>query len=219
MIFPRFLVQELPAGLAGAVLTAVLSAAMSTIDSGINAIATVLSAERDRPHGADLGRPPRTGREQVRFARGVTLVAGSAITLSAFGLELLTRDRNILEMMPRSFNCFLVPLGTLFLLGIFVPRCGARAAVLGALVALVSAVSIAYAKELYGLTRDLSFTWILPGSLSLGLAIGVVGSIVDRPRREQTAGFTWSTRRQVPLVDHRLFAVWAIEDAKRRDES
>jgi len=219
MIFPRFLVNELPPGLAGAVLTAVLSAAMSTIDSGINAIATVLSAERDRPHGADLGQSTHTGKEQVRFARGVTLVAGSAITLSAFGLDLLTKDRNILEMMPRSFNCFLVPLGTLFLLGIFCPRCGARAAVLAALVALASAVSIAYARELYGLARDLSFTWILPGSLALALAVGVVASVVDRSQRRQTAGLTWFTRHQVPLVDHRLFAAWAIADAKKRDSA
>jgi SSS family solute:Na+ symporter len=215
MIFPQFLVRELPPGLAGAVLTAVLSAAMSTIDSGINAIATVLSAERDRPHGADLGAPPRGGAEQVRFARLVTFAAGSAITLSAYGLDRLTADRNILEMMPRSFNCFLVPLGTMFLLGMFAPRVGARAAVAGALVALLSAVSIAYARELYG-TRELSFTWVLPGALGLGILTGLLLSFFDRARAAQTAGLTWFSRHELPLIDHRLFADWVIEEARRR---
>jgi SSS family solute:Na+ symporter len=216
LIFPTFMVRELPAGLAGAVLTAVLSAAMSTIDSGINAIATVLSAERDRPHGADLGQPPRPGLEQVQFARIVTLAAGTAITCAGYGLELLTRDRNIMEMMPRTFNCFLVPLGGLFLLGIFVPRCGARAAVVASLAALVTAVSIAYAKELYGVTREVSFTWVLPGALGVVLTLGLIGSRFDRSRRDQTAGLTWFTRHQVPLIDHRLFAPWVVEDACKR---
>ena len=217
MIFPTFLVTELPAGLAGGVLTAVLAAAMSTIDSGINAIATVLSAERDRPHGADVGNQPHTGRQQVRFARGVTLAAGSAITAAAYGIDLLVKDRNILEMMPRSFNCFLVPLGVLFLLGMFVPRCGPRAAVGGALAALATAVSIAYAKELYGLQRELSFTWILPGALGVGLLVGLAGCLFDRAREAQTAGLTWFTRRELPLIDHRLFADWVIDEAKKRE--
>lgn len=216
MIFPTFMVRELPPGLAGAVLTAVLAAAMSTIDSGINAISTVLSAERDRPHGSDVGRPPRPGPDQVRFARLVTLAAGTGITLSAYGLDVLTAERNIMEMMPRSFNCFLVPLGAMFLLGVFVPRCGPRAAVIAAVVALAGAINIAYAKELYGLAFEVSFTWVLPGALALGLAAGLLVGFVDRARPAQTAGLTWFTRRQLPLIDHRLFADWVIEDAKKR---
>lgn len=215
MIFPTFMVRELPAGLAGAVLTAVLSAAMSTIDSGINAISTVLSAERDRPHGSEGNPAQRTGREQVRFARLVTLFAGTAITLSAYALNELTADRNIMEMMPRSFNCFLMPLGLLFLFGIFAPFAGARAAVVASLVALVTAVGIAYAKQLFGLERDISFTWVLPGALVVGAAAGLLASLFDRPQREHVAGLTWFTRRQVPLIDHRLFAEWVIEESKQ----
>jgi Na+/proline symporter len=203
------MVRELSPGLAGAVLTAVLCAAMSTIDAGVNAVASVLSAERDRPHGVDFGKPTVSGAEQVRFARLVTLGAGVCITISAFGIDVLTRDRNILEMMPRSFNCFLVPIGAMFLLGVFVPRCGARAAVLAALAALVTAIAIAYAKELFGI-RELSFTWVLPGALGVALAVGLLGSMLGRPRPDQIAGLTWFTRRQIPLIDHRLFADWAI---------
>jgi SSS family solute:Na+ symporter len=216
MIFPTFMARELPPGLAGAVIVAVLSAAMSTIDAGINAIATVISCERDRPHGCDPGVAARSGADQVRFARIVTLVAGLCITASAYALDTLVRDRNILEMMPRSFNCFLMPLGTLFLLGMFAPFVGKRAAVLAALAAFATAVSIAYGKDLYGLEKDLSFTWVLPGALGVGLAVGMIVGLADRSNREQTAGLTWFTRHEIPRIDHRLFADWAIEDAEKR---
>jgi Na+/proline symporter len=154
--------------------------------------------------------------EQVRFARVVTLAAGGAITAAAYGIDLLVADRNILEMMPRSFNCFLVPLGVLFLLGMFAPFVGMRAAVCGSLVSFVTAVSIAYAKELYGLQHELSFTWILPGAVGLGLLVGLAGSLFDRSHEAQTAGLTWFTRHQLPLVDHRLFADWVIDEVKKR---
>lgn len=213
LIFPTFMSQHLPAGLAGAVLVAVLSAAMSTIDSGINAMATVLSVERRRfdstANSAGLG-----------FARWITLAAGLCITAAAFALDRLTAERNILEMMPRSFNCFLMPLGTMFILGIFVPRCAARSAVVGALAAFVTAVSIAYAKELYGI-REVSFTWVLPGGLAAGLIVGLIGTLFEQPRPEQITGLTWWTRHTPPWIDQRLIAPWvrSPESGIRSQES
>jgi len=234
LIFPMFMVNELPPGLAGAVLTAVLSAAMSTLDSGVNAIATVISVERrsrregeapaePEPHlwehevgvpvnarGSAGASPSRENWNEVRFAKMVTLVAGLCITAAAYALNLLVKDRNILEMMPRSFNCFLVPLGGMFFLGFFVPRCGPRAAVLASLTALVTAVSLAYSRELYGIVdergRPLSFTLILPVTFGVLLVVGLAGSVFDRATPDQTAGLTWFTRRQRPNIPPHLLA-------------
>jgi len=219
LIFPTFMVQQLPAGLAGAVLTAVLSAAMSTIDSGINAIGTVLTVERRRfSRERERALNPDSPQHSVRFARVVTLVAGLCITLAAYGLDRITAGRNILEMMPRSFNCFLMPLGTLFILGMFVPRCGPRAAVFGAVAAFATAVSIAYAKELYGV-KELSFTWILPGALAVGLSVGIVGGIWDRSRPEQVAGLTWFTRHAIPKIDRQLIAPWLLKEIESKESA
>lgn len=201
LIFPMFMVNELPPGLAGAVLTAVLSAAMSTLDSGVNAIATVISVER---------RSYRKGEDSVRFAKMVTLVAGLSITVAAYLMNLLVKDRNILEMMPRSFNCFLVPLGGMFFLGFFVPRCGSRAAIVASVAALITAVSLAYSKELYGIAdergRPLTFTLILPATFVVMLATGLIGSLFDRSTPKQTSGLTWFTRHQAPNLPPHLVA-------------
>src|SRR5690606_21144900 len=48
MIFATFSVDRLPPGIGGAVIAALLAAAMSSIDSGINSIATVISVETKR---------------------------------------------------------------------------------------------------------------------------------------------------------------------------
>lgn len=215
LIFPMFMVKELPPGLAGAVLTAVLSAAMATVDSGVNAIATVVSVERKRVQGRNgPGDAERPG--DLAFARRVTLVAGLSITVAAYLLNLLMKDRNIVEMMPRSFNCFLIPLGGMFFLGFFVPRCGPRAAIAASVAALIAAVSLAYARELYGVAdaagRPLSFTIVLPGAFLVLLAVGLVGSLFDRSRPEQTAGLTWFTRRQLPAIPRHLIADWVLKE-------
>jgi len=197
LIFPMFMVNELPPGLAGAVLVAVLSAAMSTLDSGVNAIATVISVEAKKS-------------ESVRFAKRVTLVAGSCITAAAYALNLLVKDRNILEMMPRSFNCFLVPLGAMFFLGFFVPRCGPKAAMAASMAGLATAISLAYSRELFGITdergRPLSFTLILPVTFAVSLVVGLLGSLVNRSRPEQVAGLTWFTRHDRPRIPDHLVA-------------
>ncbi len=212
LIFPTFMVKTLPAGLGGAVLVAVLSAAMSTIDSGINSIATVISTERRRLQGDRTDSAH--SRTQIRFARMVTLTAGFFITLSAYGINLLTRDRNILEMMPRSFNCFLVPLGGLFILGIFAPFCGSRAAVTASVCSLATAIGLAYAKELFGLTREVSFTWVLPGALLVLIVVAVAMSVFDRPGRHRIKGLTWFGRKEVPEIDRGLLAPWFLAKAE-----
>ncbi|MCZ2340551.1 MAG: sodium/solute symporter [Bacteroidales bacterium] len=206
LIFPTFMVTALPPGLGGAVLTAVLSAAMSTIDAGVNAIATVLSVERRRMQGLDRPETLPEQRTEIRFARIITLAAGLLITAAAFGLDHLTGDRNILEMMPRSFNCFLVPIGGLVLLGMFVPYCGQRTAILAAVMGFVAAGNLAYAQAIYGLEQEVSFTWVLPGALLIVFLIGMFGGLFDRSTAAQRDGLTWFTQNQRPQIPPHLLA-------------
>jgi len=206
LIFPTFMVTALPAGLGGAVLTAVLSAAMSTIDAGVNAIATVLSVERRRKYGLDRPETMHEQASEIRFARWITLAAGVGITVSAFGLNELTGDRNIIEMMPRSFNCFLVPIGGLIFLGLFIPYCGQRAALVATLAGLLTAVAIAYAQPIFGLQREISFTWVMPGALLVIFTTGALGGLLDRSSPTQRAGLTWFTFHQRPSLPPHLIA-------------
>jgi SSS family solute:Na+ symporter len=186
-IFPRFAMHRLPAGLAGAWLSAMLAAAMSSIDSGINSAASVLTVEWHRRFPHD--REEATGGG-LRGAKLLTLALGIAITVTAYGLDRLTAGRNIIEMMGRSFNCFTGPLGGVFLLGMFAPRVGNRAATAGGLAGLAVSIGIAYGRELFGLEQSISFTWIQPCSLATTIGVGLLLMPLD-PRPALKSELTW----------------------------
>lgn len=179
MIFPLFALRRLPAGLAGAWLAAMTAAAMSSIDSGINSAASVLSVEWNRKH---RDRSPDDAR-RLAGVKLTTFALGLFITVAAYCLDLLTRERNIIDMMGRSFNCFTAPLGGLFLLGIFVPRCGNKGATAAGIVGVVVSISIAFSQELYGLKQSISFTWVLPCSLAATLLVGFASALLPSERR------------------------------------
>ena len=197
MIFPRYMVEFLPPGLAGAVLTAVLAAAMSTISSGFNSLATVLAMERKQTNNPS---------SRVSFATGVTLLAGLLSTLLAYGIDVLVQDRNIVEMMPRSFNCFTAPLGGMFIIGIFIPWIRAVAMVPATLIAFVSAILISYGKELLGLEKNLSFTLVMPASLFIMIITAIVLDLILPGPRKDTAGLTWFSMNQRPNLHPSLIS-------------
>jgi len=193
MIFPRFVVEQLPPGVAGALLAALLAAAMSSIDSGVNSIATVLTVEYHYSH-RQSSSSVSMGENHLWLARSITVIAGVAITLAALGLDRITQRWNIVEMMPRSFNCFTGALGGLFFVGIFIRRAGQRTAVIAASVGLATSISIAYAPDL-GLTSEpISFTWVMPGSLAATLVTALLLSRMEALPDRSLAGLTWAER-------------------------
>ena len=212
MIFPRFVVEQLPPGVAGGIVAALLAAAMSSIDSGINSLATVVTVEHHRwrhetrtqvAESAVAALPTSTNHHHasLRMARWITVVGGVAITVAAIGLDRLTQQWNIVEMMPRSFNCFTGALGGLFFVGIFFRRAGQFTAVAAALVGLAASFAIAYAPELGWTDRPISFTWVMPGSLMATLVAAWLLSYFESPQpAESLAGLTWADRHVAPKV-------------------
>lgn len=228
LIFPTFVVRHLPSGLAGAVIAAVLGAAMSTISAGISALATVVSVGANR--NADRSDAARTNH--VAAARWLTAAMGLLITFAAYGLDRLTGDRNIVELMPSSFNCFTGSLGGLFFVGMFLPRANCRVAVVATLCGLAVSVAIAYSQPLSGLAaelcrgiaplagglgggartwlealaprlvlrRPISFTWVMPASLSATLGVAFVLSRFSPRPSSALDDLTWSWRRRGSLA-------------------
>ena len=195
-IFPHFMMDHLPAGAAGMLLAAILAASMSSIDSGINSMATVITVEYERQRGE---RRRAGGAGHLRSAMFMTFVLGIFMTGAAYALDLLPAEekKNLFEMMPKTFNCYLTPLAALFFIGMFLPRAGTAAAVTGAIAGLVASLLLAYPRAI-GLTdssgNGLSFTLVMPGSLAIailtGLAVSAVWPASSRPR----AGLTWWNR-------------------------
>jgi len=85
-IFPYFIATELPAGLKGLILAAIVAAAMSTVDSALNCSATVLLVDfAKRFFKPDMGE-----RASLMFLRLMTVlwgVLGTLVALLMLGVE------------------------------------------------------------------------------------------------------------------------------------
>jgi len=197
LIFPTFAVSRLPAGCGGAILAALLAAAMSSIDSGINSIATVLTTEqRASPENSHVGK-----------AKSITLIAGLLITIAAYGLSFLPDKWGVVDAMPRTFNAITAPLGGLFLLGMFMPRVGEKAVIAGVIAGIATSIGLGYFEQLAPLLavfgwsfsdRSLSFTWIMPCSLTLTFIVSYCTSFLEGPGKRHRDGLTWQTRNVKP---------------------
>ncbi|MCA9174629.1 MAG: sodium/solute symporter [Planctomycetales bacterium] len=195
LIFPTFAVHRLPTGMGGGILAALLAAAMSSIDSGVNSIATVLSVERSQ-----FGRRKYTPAEVLSTARTITIIAGLAIAAAAYGLSFMPSRWGIVDAMPRTFNAVTGPLGGLFLVGMLLPRVGEAAAVIGACCGFAVAVGIGYSVEISRVIQQagwlpeawawltdttLSFTWVMPAAVGTTLAVSALLGLAW-PRESQS---------------------------------
>jgi Na+(H+)/acetate symporter ActP len=168
---------------------------MSSIDSGINSLATVLFVEwRDRraKGRGSKTRGPGTD-DHVRAAQGLTLALGLACTLAAYLVDVLPGQGNIVEMMSRTFNSFIGALGGIFFIGIFMPRAGSAAAILAALCGMAASIVLGYGHAFGVFERQVSFALIIPGSLAATLLTGFAVSLVA-PCARPADGLTWSSR-------------------------
>jgi len=173
-LFPKFIMTEMPAGLAGLVLAAILSAAFSSLSSGVNSACAVL----DRDFLSRRSGGPSTGEAAVTRLKQLTwVVAVVAIALSLLNTLI---EGNLVERCFKLVNLLTAPLFVLFFLALFVPWANAAGAWLGLLGAVVTAVVIAYAHDL-GLSVGLNFVWMMPCSLLVGVTAGTLGSALVRP--------------------------------------
>jgi len=130
-ILPWFVVQELPVGIAGIVLAAIFAAAMSSLDSSMNSMATVMVTDfyhRFKPGSSD--------RTRLMLARIITVVLGAFGT----GCALLMATYPIKSL----WDLFLALLGLLggglaglFILGIFTRRANSAGAIIGVICSTV----------------------------------------------------------------------------------
>ncbi|MEZ5361362.1 MAG: hypothetical protein R2748_03210 [Bryobacterales bacterium] len=104
-IFPLFLSQQLPAGLAGLVIAGVFAASMSTLDSSLNSVATAITADF-------YGRlnPEADDRRKLRLAKALTALLGAAATGTAIALasleigSLWDAFQGMMELVRRRFG-------------------------------------------------------------------------------------------------------------------
>ena len=144
-VFPLFIAHQMPAGVAGLVIAGVFAAAMSSLDSSMHSMSTVLTTDFYRKLRRDASE-----KHYLSVARGITLVLGIAGTASA--LLLATWDIQSLWTLFLSIVGLLGgTMAGLFTLGVFTRRTGAAHAWLGAIASIAVLVFVSQQKLVHGL--------------------------------------------------------------------
>ncbi len=124
-VFPWFIAQQLPVGVAGLVLAGLFAAAMSSLDSSMNSMATVVTTDfyrRANPEVSDL--------RCLRLARWLTVLLGAVGTAFALYMAWL-QSTSMWDQYSKIIGLFGGGLAGLFAVGIFTRRATATGALLG----------------------------------------------------------------------------------------
>lgn len=183
-VFARFIVEQLPAGVAGLVVAAILAAAMSTISSSISALASSMTNDL---YASWTGRTDPA--HLLRVGRVFSLLWGLLLIGGALAFHVLGSGRDT-PVVVLALSIASVTYGALLgalLLAASGSRVGGRAVIAGAAGALVLMLVVVFAGRLAAgwpalapLAR-LAFPWYVP--LGTLLTVGIAG----------LAGAVWRT--------------------------
>ncbi len=114
-ILPFYIITQLPNGISGLVITGIFAAAMSSMDSGINSLTTVVVNDFIKP----LRRIARSETHDVKLARMLTFGLGAFAVGVAFYVSTI---KQILAASSQFLGLFAGPILALFLMGILTRR-------------------------------------------------------------------------------------------------
>ncbi len=194
-VLPYFILTKVPAGLAGLVIAGVLAASMSSLDSSLNAIATLVIVDVMKPCLAK----GKSDAYYLRAARWIAVIAACVMIGGAIGFHHIDKE-SVNDLSWTIASVLAGCLVGLFMTGFFTRRVDERSA----LIALVAALAL-------NLYLGLAALGVLPESWTprlhsywVGILVNVcfvalayLVSLVRGCRRAELKGLTaWSMPRE-----------------------
>lgn len=170
-LYPRFVVAQLPAGIAGLVVAGLLAAAMSTVSSSLNSLASASTHDFYAPLS---GR--RDPRHLLVVGRWLTL--GWAATLVAGALSFSSTDQPVVELALSIASITYGGLLGTYVLGGMTRRVGQRDVITAIVVA--SSVMAVVVLIRPGPLGALAWPWYVPLGTVITLAVGLGSSVIRR---------------------------------------
>jgi solute:Na+ symporter, SSS family len=192
-LYPLYIWQNLPPGVAGLVMAAILAAAMSNLSAALNALASTTVLDLWRPlvrtrskrarqrlsptsapaAGDDMGNDMGDDARWLRLSRYATVVWGVVL----FGVALLARQwGNVLQAGLSIASIVYGSLLGVFLLGLLTKRVGEIAAMSGMCVGLALMLYVRFA-------TPIAFTWYVVIGTGATFATGILVSLFVREAR------------------------------------
>ncbi|NDH93196.1 MAG: sodium:solute symporter [Planctomycetia bacterium] len=192
-VFPYFILTTIPAGLAGLTIAGVLAAAMSSLDSSINAIATVTTVDLVKPYLAH----GRDDQFYLRIARWIATIAAALMIGGAMLFASIEKESmNDLSWIVASvFGGCLVGL---FMVGFFTRRVDGFSAMTALVVSVLLNVYLGLSLAGWlpdGITMPVHSYWV---GIIVNLAFVVIAytvSLFRGPGKELKGLTVWSMER------------------------
>jgi solute:Na+ symporter, SSS family len=174
-IYPEFIWNNLPPGIAGLVIAAVLAAAMSNLSAALNALASTTVMDFFKP----MSRSDRTDHAWLGIARRSTLVWGAilfAIAVAAQGVK------SVLEAGLSIASVVYGALLGVFLLGVLTRRVGEIAAMTGMVASLAVMLYVR-------LATGVAWTWyvLIGTTVTFTVACLVSLALAEPAHREEAS--------------------------------
>jgi Na+/proline symporter len=165
-VYPLFIWEHLPVGVAGLVIAAILAAAMSNLSAAMNSLASTTVMDFLKPLQGDRGS--EADARWLRLARYATVMWGAVL----FGVALVARQWG--SVLQAGLSIASIIYGSLlgvFLLGLLTRRVGEKAAMCGMSVGLAVMLFVRFA-------TPIAFTWYVLIGTSATFATGLVASVL-----------------------------------------
>jgi Na+/proline symporter len=176
-VFPLFIANEMPMGLAGLIVAGVFAAAQSTVSTSMNSTATTIVTDFMRPF-----RACKSESGYLLAARLITFTMGVLGTLLA--LVFVDPDiRSLFDAFLKVIGLFMGVLGGLFVLGVMTRRANGA----GALVGAITGATVMFC--LWKFTRVNAYLYTVTGITSC-FAAGYAASLVLPGRKQDLGGLT-----------------------------
>ena len=176
-IFPLFAAQNLPIGLAGLVVAAILAATMSTLSSAINSVANIGTEDFYR-------RLFKGATDRGCLVLGKVLTAGLGVFGTVAALIMVhTKLTSIWDLYMVILGMLLGAIAGIFTLGIFTRRTNSA----GALVGAVASLAATYYVKNY--THVHFFMYPVVG-ITTCMAFGYLSSLVLPGKKRDLKGLT-----------------------------
>ena len=169
-VFPTFVLTQMPIGLVGLLVAAVLAAAMSTIAAELASLSTATVIDFYRR----FARPEATDQHYLRVSRAATGLWGLfASAIAVFAAEL----GSLIEVVNRFGSFFYGSILGVFILAVGVSRATGTGAFVGLLAGMGAVAWVAS-------FTNVAFLWHNVIGAVVVVAVGVLVSLIQPPKRD-----------------------------------
>ncbi|MCB0476320.1 MAG: sodium/solute symporter, partial [Flavobacteriaceae bacterium] len=137
-VFPLFISRHLPPGIGGLVIAGIYSASMSSLDSSMHSVSTVITVDYYQRFSKSY-----TEERGLKLARLITLTVGAFGTLIAC-LMAAFPVKSLFFLFQEVIGLFGSALTGIFILGIFVKQANWKGTFAGALLSVITLIFIKY---------------------------------------------------------------------------